>query len=70
MRSTLISILVGALVGALLTLGSSVHASRAAASRATPASGGIVVPAQLAPEAMARPAEPLATPIEQAPLTK
>ena len=42
MKGTIISIIIGALLGVALTLGSSVHASRAAASRATPVSGVIV----------------------------
>ncbi len=69
MRGTLISILVGALAGVLLTLGSNVHASRAAASRATPVSG-VITPAQTAADPVLKPAVPPAALDEQAPLAK
>lgn len=46
MKSTFISILVGALAGMLLTVGSSLHASHAAASQAKHESGDVVAPAQ------------------------
>ena len=70
MKGTIISIIIGALLGVALTLGSSVHASRAAASRATPVSGVIVAPAQLEPAPVAHPADPPETPTDQAPLAQ
>jgi hypothetical protein len=70
MKGTLISILVGAVVGALLTLGSGVHASHAAASRTKHAGTDIVAPAPVAPDAVSHPSFPPATPSEQSPLQK
>ena len=67
MKGTLISILVGALAGVLLTVGSSMHASRAAASRAEPARRGIVSPAQSPADPASRDA---VTRVEQAALEK
>ena len=69
MKGTLISILIGALAGVLLTVGSNVHASRAA-HRAPPTSGGIVTPAQVAADPVLHPAEPTAASDEHAPLVK
>ena len=70
MRGTLISIVVGALAGLLLTVGSNVHASRAAASRAAPANG-IVTREESAAERVTRAADPAATTQdEQAPPEK
>jgi hypothetical protein len=66
MKGTLISILVGAVAGVLLTVGSSVHASRAAASRAAAASAVTRTEAAAA----ARPADAPATPDEHAPPAK
>jgi hypothetical protein len=65
MKGTLISILVGALAGVLLTVGSSMHASRAAASRARQ-----VAPAQTAPYIASDPAAPPALSSEQPPVQK
>lgn len=70
MKGTLIAILVGALAGVLLTLGSNVHASRAAASRAAPVSGGIITPAQTAADPVPHPADRAAPPDDQAPFAK
>jgi hypothetical protein len=70
MKGTLISIVVGALGGVLLTLGSNVHASRAAASRATPVSG-VISPAPTAADLGPNPADPPAPEHDQgAPLAK
>jgi hypothetical protein len=57
MKGTLISIVVGALAGVLLTVASNVHASRATASRAAPADRGIVTPAQTAVRPMEHPSD-------------
>ena len=71
MKGTLISILVGALAGVLLTVGSSVHASRAAASRSEPARRGLVPSSvQSAADPASRAAVTAPTPSEQAALTK
>ncbi len=67
MKGTLISIFVGALAGVLLTVGSSLHASHAAASRAAPDGSGIVVLDQAAVDSVPRP-DPAATAEEPAPL--
>jgi len=66
MKGTLISILVGAVAGVLLTVASSVHASRAAASRATPAS--LVVRTEGA--AVSHSSDPAATAGDRAALAK
>lgn len=50
MKGTLISILVGALAGVLLTVGSSVHASHAAATRAKHAGIGVIAPGRVEPD--------------------
>ena len=70
MKGTIISIVIGALLGVALTLGSSVHASRAAASRAAPVSGGIITPAQTATDPVPHPADRAAPPDDQAPFAK
>ena len=69
MKGTLISILVGALAGVLLTVGSSMHASRAAASRVEPSNSGLAAPAQSATDAQSRAVTP-DTSIEPAAFTK
>ena len=69
MRGTLISILVGALAGVLLTLGTNVHASRATATRAAQARAP-TIPAQTSADAMSRPTGPSATTAPEAPLPK
>ena len=70
MKGTLISILVGALAGVLLTLGSSVHASHAAANRAAPTHSRVVTPAQAAVDPVTHPAEPAAASDEHEPLAR
>ena len=70
MKGTLISILVGALAGVLLTIGSNVHAAHVAAARAKHASSDVVAPAQVAADAAHDAAVPPAPPSEQTPLQK
>jgi hypothetical protein len=69
MKGTLISILIGALAGVLLTVASNVHASRAA-HRATPISAGTVTPPQAVADPVLHSAEPTAASDEHAPLVK
>jgi hypothetical protein len=70
MKGTIISIVIGALLGVALTLGSSVHASRAAANRAALVSGGIITPAQTAADPVPHPADRAPPPDDQAPFAK
>jgi hypothetical protein len=70
MKGTLISIFVGALAGVLLTVGTSVHASRAAANHATRAGSSIAVPSRGEAGAETHPTEPPTTSDEQAPLAR
>jgi len=70
MKGTLISIVVGALGGVLLTLGSTVPASHATANRATSNNGGIVTPAQPAVDPELNPVESPAALDSQAPQAK
>jgi hypothetical protein len=69
-KGTLISIIIGALAGVLLTLGTNVHASRATANGATPTNGSIVTPAHAPANPDSHLSEPPAAPDEQAPLAK
>jgi hypothetical protein len=66
MKGTLISILVGALAGVLITVGSSMHASHAAPSRAEPSHSGLVSSAHKAADPTSDAAVTPATSIEQA----
>jgi len=68
MKGTLISILVGALAGVLLTVGSNVRASHAAAS-VKQSSSDIIAPAPVAPDTVSDSAVPPA-PSDQASLEK
>jgi hypothetical protein len=69
MKGTLISILVGALAGVLLTVGSSVHAAHVAASHAKH-SADLVVPAEVAPNPASDPAVPATPPSDKAQVRK
>jgi len=69
MKGTLISILIGALAGVLLTLGSNVHASHAA-EKARPTDAGVVTPARGAVDPVLHPTEPTAASDEHAPLAR
>ena len=69
MKGTLISILVGALAGVLLTVASSVHASHAAATRAKHVGADLIAPAaQAESNNVSGSAAPAAPPSEQPPL--
>ena len=68
MKGTLISILVGALAGALLTVASSVHASHIAARRTKHVSADLIAPAEAEPDTASGSAVPPAPPNEQPPV--
>jgi hypothetical protein len=70
MKGTLISIVIGALAGVLLTLGTNVHASHATAHPVAPTDSGIVTPAHVVASPVPHAAELPAAPDEQAPLAK
>jgi len=69
MKGTVISIVIGALAGVLLTVASSVHASHAAATRAAQVQAP-TIPAQATADSTSRPTLPSATTAPEAPLPK
>jgi len=68
MKGTLISILVGAFAGVLLTVASSVHASHAAASRAKQVGVDPIAPSQAEPDTVSGSAVAPARSSEHSPL--
>jgi len=68
MKGTLISILVGALAGVLLTVASSVHASHVAATRAKHVD--LIAPVQVERDTRSGSAAAPAQPSEQSPLQR
>jgi hypothetical protein len=68
MKGTLISIFVGALAGVLLTVGTSVHASRSTANRTASAASSVADPSRREAGAATHPTERPTTPDDQAQL--